>query len=161
MFGLLKRALLGFLLLTIGAFAISSSSLAASTARLPGFRSPSGNIKCLFLPPARDDSGHRVRSQLICSISHADYAGTLQDRCMGPTGAGVDWHGWSLGPFGNGQVLCSGGILYTKRPSYLTLAYGKSWRQGVFTCASRITGVTCRNRSGHGLFLSRETWRIW
>ena len=26
---------------------------------------------------------------------------------------------------------------------------------------SRVTGLTCTNRSGHGLFLSRESWRAW
>jgi len=41
------------------------------------------------------------------------------------------------------------------------LAYGKSWRAGTFTCTSQVTGVTCRNRHGHGLFISRRTWRVW
>jgi hypothetical protein len=31
----------------------------------------------------------------------------------------------------------------------------------IFTCSSRATGVTCRNRDGHGLFVARETWRTW
>ena len=35
------------------------------------------------------------------------------------------------------------------------------WRHNVFTCESRTTGVTCRNRLGHGLVLSRQAWLIW
>jgi hypothetical protein len=77
---------------------------------------------------------------------------------MGPTGTGLDWHGFTLGATRKGLVSCSGGILYkpdTQHPGYVNLPYGKSWRQGVFTCRSRIGGVTCRNRSGQGLFISR------
>ena len=39
--------------------------------------------------------------------------------------------------------------------------YGKVWRHAMFTCWSRVTGVTCQNRAGHGLFLSRQSWRAW
>jgi hypothetical protein len=154
MFRHFRKGPLVFLLLTLGVSAFSSPSVAASATRLPGFRSPSGNIRCLGL-----------NSQLLlCSIGRADYVNRLQDGCMGPTGAGVDWHGWSLGPTHKAQVVCTGGILYnpdTQRPSYVTLPYGKTWRLGMFTCRSRVSGVTCRNRRGHGLFISRQTWRTW
>ncbi len=83
---------------------------------------------------------------------------------MAPNGAGVDWHGFTLSATGKGQLNCSGGILYnpsTQTPSYVTLPYGKSWQRGVFTCTSRLSGVTCRNRAGHGLFVSRQSWRVW
>jgi hypothetical protein len=145
--------------------AFSSSSLASSATRLPGFRSPTGNIKCLFVPGARNGSGRgHSPNTLRCELGHADYASKLQARCMGPNGAGVDWHGFELSAKGRGLVTCTGGILYnpgTQHPSYVTLPYGKTWRQGVFTCLSRITGVTCRNREGHGLFVSRQAWRTW
>jgi hypothetical protein len=79
-------------------------------------------------------------------------------------GPSVDWHGWELSPTGKGLVTCSGGILYnpgSQKPTYVNLPYGRTWRQGGFTCLSRITGVTCRNRAGHGLFISRQSWRAW
>ena len=44
---------------------------------------------------------------------------------------------------------------------YVDLPYGRTWRHGAFSCASRVTGVTCRNRAGHGLFVSRQSWRAW
>jgi hypothetical protein len=140
------------------AFASATTGSATAAVPLPGFHSPSGNITCLFLLPNR---------MLLCSIAHASYAATLQDRCLNPNGekgAGVDWHGWSLSRAGKGSILCSGGILYDPgkyRPSYVTLPYGRSMSRGDFTCWSRITGVTCRNRHGHGLFVSRESWRVW
>jgi hypothetical protein len=133
----------------------ASAASADSSARLPGFRSPSGNITCLFLGG--------TPAALLCKIAHADYAKQLQDRCMGPAGAGVDWHGFELSAARKGAIVCSGGALYpgTDRPSYVTLPYGKTWRQKMFSCSSRVTGVNCSNPNGHGFFLSRQTWRVW
>jgi len=136
--------------------ALASAGPAASLTRLPGFRSPTGNIKCFFIPGSP--------GLLRCSIAHADYARQLQARCMAPNGAGVDWHGFELSPTRKGEVTCSGGILYnpeTQRPSYVSLPYGTTWRQGAFTCWSRTTGVSCRNRTGHGLFIYRQALRVW
>jgi hypothetical protein len=133
---------------------LAASGPADSSTRLPGFRSPSGNISCLFLGGT---------PTLLCKIAHADYAKQLQDRCMGPNGAGVDWHGFELSAARKGTIVCSGGALYpgTDRPSYVTLPYGKTWRQKMFSCSSRVTGVNCSNPNGHGFFLSRQTWRVW
>lgn len=128
--------------------------LPAAGATVPAFRSPSGNIRCVYAPPGR----------LFCSIGRAAYAPTLQDRCLNPNGqkgAGVDWHGWELTSRERAQVLCSGGILYTGRASFTSLPYGRTWRRGAYTCMSRVTGVTCRSRAGHGIFVSRERWRVW
>jgi hypothetical protein len=121
---------------------------------LPGLRSPSGNITCLAVPvpPA----------SLVCSLRRSDYAQALQERCM--AGPSVDWHGFELPARRRATILCSGGILYspdTEQPVYRTVAYGRSWRAGPFTCWSRVAGVTCRNRAGHGLFVSRQRWRVW
>lgn len=130
------------------------SALPASALRLlPGFHSPSGNIRCFL-----------VAGTLRCDLGHADYAAALQAYCMRPGGAGLDWHGFELGAARKGAVTCSGGILYSpgqERPSYANLPYGASWRRGAFTCRSRVAGVTCRNGKGHGLFLSRQSWRAW
>jgi hypothetical protein len=143
---------------------LAASGSADSATRLPGFRSPSGNISCLFLPSTVTDNGGRTPATLLCKIAHADYAEQLQKRCMGPTGAGVDWHGFELSAARKGRIECSGGILYnpaTQHPSYVTLPYGKTWRQKMFSCSSRTNGVNCSNPNGHGLFLSRQTWRAW
>ena len=144
--------------------ALVAAASADSATRLPGFRSPSGNISCLFVPSAPTAGGGRTPATLLCRIAHADYGARLQDRCMGPTGAGVDWHGFELVGARKGAVLCSGGILYnptTQRPSYVTLAYGKTWRQKMFSCTSQLNGVNCSNTNGHGFFVSRQTWHIW
>jgi len=105
-----------------------------------------------------------ARANLLCAIARASYSTTLQNRCMRPDGSGVDWHGFELGAAKRGTVLCTGGILYnpgTQQPRFVTLPYGKTWRHGAFACVSRTTGVTCGNARGHGVFISRESWRVW
>ena len=137
---------------------LGSTATAGSTTVLPGFRSPSGNIRCFVVPSST------LPALLVCSLAHADYTGRLQARCMGPSGGGVDWHGFTLRASGRGTINCTGGILYnptTQRPSTARLAYGKRWQAGPFTCWSRVIGVTCRNRAGHGLSISRQAWRLW
>ena len=39
------------------------------------------------------------------------------------------------------------------------LGYGKTWSGGGINCKSTFAGLTCRNKSGRGFFLSRESWR--
>jgi len=144
------------LLLALCVAALVLTGTAAAKTPLPGVRSPSGNISCFVVSGG---SG-----MLLCSIAHADYSSTLQSRCMRPDSSGVDWHGFALRATGGGELNCTGGILYNSgkyRPAYATLPYGKSWHHGAFTCRSRVTGVTCSTASGHGVFLSRESWRAW
>ena len=139
----------------IAAVAMSSSALGSPAVRnVPGFRSPSGNIRCYFDPKAYAPGG--TRPLLTCGLRHADYAMQLQRRCL----AG-DWHGFGLRATARPTLFCSGNPDYSIRPAYTTLPYGKSWTRGRFTCTSRITGVTCRNAGGHGLFISRQSYRTW
>jgi hypothetical protein len=146
----------GRVLLFAVAVALVAAGVAGAVTSLPGFRSPSGNISCLLVPgPPRN---------VQCQIAHAGYAKTLQARCMGPAQNGVDWRGFTLTATKPATLVCSGGILYNPtayRPRYVTLPYGKSWRQGMFTCVSRVAGVTCTSHAGHGLFVSRQSWRAW
>src|SRR5437868_3506482 len=89
---------------------------------LPGFHSPSGNIRCYPEPGA---------SLLRCDIARSAYGKALQARCLRPDGSGVDWHGFELGATTRGRVTCSGGILYDSsryRPTYADLPYGRTWR---------------------------------
>ena len=150
MLAAMRRLLLGVVVCALG---LAPSGLAGSSTVLPGFRSPSGNIKCLYVPsPA---------GFVYCRIAKANYAKQLTGYCARPK-FGVDWAGFTLGKKGKGSVACSGGTMYdptTQHPRYVTLAYGKTWKRSVFTCTSRVNGVTCTNPAGHGLFVAREAWR--
>jgi hypothetical protein len=125
---------------------------AARAGTVPAFRSPSGNISCAFVAKP---------GMLFCNIVQSSYAQRLQARCMQPDGSGVDWHGFELSSRRAGQVTCSGGLLVMGTLRYVTVPYGETWRRGAFACTSRVTGVTCRNRAGHGVFVSRGSWRVW
>ena len=129
----------------------------AAAARLPGVKTPSKNISCFFVPVRPT-----THSNLLCNIQHAAYTGALQRKCISPP-TGLDWHGFELPDAKKASIVCAGGIMYDARdtPTFVTLAYGKVWRYRGFTCTSRVTGLTCTNRSGHGLFLSRESYRLF
>jgi hypothetical protein len=115
--------------------------VAAVLVLTPGIRTPTGNIGCFV--------SHAV---LHCEIRSAAY----HPRCVD-----LDWHGFELRARGRAQVTCAGGILYDEKPVYRTLAYGRAWRVDTFTCISRRIGLTCRSRTGHGLFVSRQSYRLW
>jgi hypothetical protein len=120
---------------------------------LPGIRTPSGNISCF---------AERKPPVLFCRIRQADYAKRLEAHCAAPP-IQVDWAGFELSARRRGAITCSGGVLYdpaTQRPTYVTLGYGRIWRTGPFTCRSAVTGLTCRSRAGHMLFISRQSWRV-
>jgi hypothetical protein len=139
--------------------ALAGRADAGAPQPIPGVRSPTGNIECLFVPTAR---GPSRPPNLLCSIAHASYTGALQRRCQAPP-TGLDWHGFALPAFGRGELNCSGGILYDpgmQKPVYATLPYGTTWRHGPFSCTSRRTALTCVT-AAHGVFLSRASWRAW
>ena len=78
---------------------------------LPGFHSPSGNIRCYYQASA----GPAI---LRCQIGRADYAKRLTGYCGSPP-IGVDWGGFELTATRKGAVTCTGGVLYepgTERP---------------------------------------------
>jgi hypothetical protein len=130
----------------------------AGAATLPGVKTPTRNISCFYVPVKPTTHGN-----LLCDIKQASYTGALQHQCIdGP--AGLDWHGFSLSETKKAQVVCTGGVLYDigrDTPRYVVLAYGNTWHAHGFTCVSRFTGLTCTNRAGHGLFLSRASYRLF
>ena len=122
---------------------------------LPALKTPSGNISC-FVTPGPPAALH-------CSLKQADYAHVMQTVKCGPP-IGLDWAGFTLPARAKAAVTCSGGILYSpekQRPRYVVVPYGTTWHAGPFDCRSQISGLGCSNHTGHGLFISRETWRLW
>jgi hypothetical protein len=137
------------------ALALSASAAACGDdpGLLPGFKSPTGNIKCYYNPHGLTQRG--FTPIVRCGLDHADYASRLQSYCE----AG-DWHGFSLTPTRRPLLYCPGGAS-GDRVDFHTLAYGKTRQLGQFVCTSRNTGVTCLNRHGHGLFVSRQAYRLF
>ena len=145
------------LLLFLCALALAVAGASSAKTVLPGVRSPSGSVHCFVL------SARKQPALLLCSVTHARYAKALEKRCAGPKGHGVDWHGFELATAGKGGVSCSGGALITGKqiPRYVSLANGKAWRHGAFTCVSQAKGLYCQSKKGHGLFMSQSSWQAW
>jgi len=120
----------------------------AHASRFGSFKTPSGHIVCGYGAgsSAGDtsigcgiESGLRPMPRNTCH--DLDYSGKRMS--LHSTGtAVVDLCAGDPGPF----------LLVDKAP---VLGYGSSWRGRGVTCTSRRTGLTCRNRSGHGFFMSR------
>jgi hypothetical protein len=120
-------------------------------------KTPTRNISCFYVPIKPT-----TRGNLLCSIQSSSYGRAEQNGCQARTG--LDWHGFELSNTRKAQPECTGGVLYDigrDTPTFVILAYGRTWHSHGFTCTSRVTGLTCTNGHGHGLFLSRASRRLW
>jgi hypothetical protein len=109
------------------------------------FRTPSSNIGCLF----NADPGFGG-TYLRCDILSG-----LKPAPKRPRGCTLDWkYGYRLRTSGPALTVCAGDTTVDKRAK--ALPYGRKWSRGGFTCLSRKVGLRCRNRSGHGFFLSKQ-----
>jgi hypothetical protein len=144
---------------TASAWKHTAGAPASGSSALPsGLKTPSGNIVCVYWlrtsPPA---IGCRMKSGLKPKPA-TDRPGCprTEDVTLRATGR----------PTIGGRSICPGedegdaGPLAYEATARV-LAYGKTWSGGGLRCSSATTGLTCRNKSGHGFFLSRERWRAF
>jgi hypothetical protein len=117
------------------------------------FKTPSGNIVC----------GHSIAppgTSIECGIKSGLKPPPARIKC---TAGDPNDKRVSLRATGRAvPVRCAGDpgpLLPNIAAKARVLAYGKTWRSGGISCTSRVTGLTCTNRSGHGFFLSRAHWR--
>lgn len=106
-----------------------------------GFLTPSGNIACNVGPLGPGTHGPPA---IACAL----YSKTTRN------GIATYWMR-TTGPAQFAHVQANAATDYPK------LAYGRSFSWRGIRCSSAATGLTCRNRSGHGFFLSRERQRIF
>jgi hypothetical protein len=137
-------------LLSVGAAAVVAAGALTTSSDAAGprfFQMPSHNIFCAYVPPdARSPAA--LRCDILSGL-----------RPEPKTSCDLDWTGASLSVRGKASASCAGDTV--AMPKARVLAYGTTWKVGGFTCLSRTTGLRCTNRGGHGLFLSRERWRVW
>ena len=115
------------------------------------FKTPSTNIVCFHAPGP-------PQAVLACGIKSGLVPPPPRRTCREGGYAGDRLVLWATGRV---QVpSCAGdpGAL-TGEPRARVLGYGKTWSGGGLRCTSASVGLTCRNESGHGFFLSRENWR--
>lgn len=108
-----------------------------------GFQTPTKNINCTIYT----DLSPRT---LECMVS--TYSGKVPTR---PNDCELDWTPQAdLGTTGRASLFaCRGDTSWWVDAP--VLAYGKTFRNGAFTCKSEKTGVTCTNNSKRGFKVSR------
>jgi hypothetical protein len=123
----------------------STAARAAKSDTLISFRTPSGNIGCIF------SSGGESPPYLRCDIRSR-----LVPRPRRPRGCvDLDWgDSYEMNATGKVRITCHGDTAIL--PSARKLGYGKRWSSHGFVCLSHVAGLRCTNRSAHGFFLSRQ-----
>jgi hypothetical protein len=113
---------------------------------LQSFRSPSGNIGCVMF-----EGGAR------CDIRKRDWSPPSRPASCPEQ---VDFgQGLSVEHTGEASVVCAGDT--TLDPSATELAYGEASELGGTQCISRSEGITCANHSGHGFFISTQSYNLF
>jgi hypothetical protein len=141
-----RFALAKFAVLVFGAAAMFMASRAASSAAdVSFFRSPTGNIGCVY----DSDPGY-----IRC-----DVRGGVQPLPPAPKDCEFDWgQGFTLHKTGKANIVCAGD---TTLGGKTILAYGTTFKRGALSCASSTAGFRCKNADGHGFFISKgEAYRF-
>lgn len=113
------------------------------------FETPSENIQCVV--------GHGpTSSDIECRIIERYGAPALPR----PASCASDWgHSFLMFDTGPVQMLCQ--PLSRDRGGFERAEYGVTGEFGGFVCHSSQKGLDCRNRDGHGFFLSRAIQRVF
>ena len=110
------------------------------------FRTPSGNIGC-----AMYEGGAR------CDIRKRDWKPLPRPaECSQEVGYG---QGLEVPAGGEAGFVCAGDTALD--PSATPLEYGEASEMGGTQCISRSEGITCANHSGHGFFISIQSYQVF
>jgi hypothetical protein len=129
----MRRITVVLTLLATGVVAVVPASASAA---LRTFRSPTGNLGCMFY------SNAQTPRQVRCEWRGGnDRAVTLTERGKGK------------------RIKITDTVL---DPKAKVLAYGKTTKFGSLRCTSRTSGITCRStRSSHGFVVSMQKQRVF
>jgi hypothetical protein len=139
----------------VAASLVGAGGATASASTAIFFETPSKNIVCVYI------SATGQQALLQCGVGSGLHppapkpvpACTVTD----PAGNRVE-----LDSTGKTHGFCSGDVgVLAELGRAPVLAYGTTWRRGSFVCRSMISGLECRNGSGHGFFLSRQSWHAF
>ena len=135
------RRIAPILVLAASAYVTVTPSAGAAVLQ---FRTPSGNIGCVYA------TGFGKGASLRCDIRSG-----LKPKPARPRNCDLDWgDSYELGLTRRAYVTCHGDTAIDPRAH--ALRYGSTWKKSGFVCTSKRAGLRCRNRSGHGFFLSRQ-----
>jgi hypothetical protein len=144
------------LLAAVAAAVFTFPATIAPAAAPAFFETPSRNIVCVYIA-ASTGAG----AALQCGVG----SGLHPPAPKPPGGCTVTdpaSNRVELESTGRTHGFCSGDIgVLAELGKAPVAAYGTTWRRGGFVCSSATTGLTCKNTSGHGFFLSRESWQAF
>jgi hypothetical protein len=108
-----------------------------------GFQTPTGNIQCSHF----SGDGGSIRCAVL------EYTGS---RPKVPSDCDLDWQpGAAMADRGRASIfVCAGDTIVDDYP---VVGYGSTWKKVGITCTVAKSGVTCRNRTRSGFFLSRSS----
>lgn len=107
------------------------------------FSTPSGNIGCVMDP-----------EYVRCDIRERSWEPPPEPAdCELDFGQGIE-----LGADGKPSFICAGD---TTLGAEDTLEYGETSKIGPYRCVSAAAGITCQAESGHGFFLSKQTYELY
>lgn len=145
--------------LRLAALVCASLALIASPAwagggGFAGFRTPSGNVHCMYDPG--DAGPPAVPPNIRCDILKVE--GPLP---APPRSCDGEWgRSFVIGQEDNiGQMICAGDAVFSDETP--VLAYGSAWQEAGFTCTSEETGLSCFNAKRHGFTLSRSSRKVF
>ena len=126
----------------------ATNANAGATDQLVFFRSPTGNIACLF-------AVGQV-TEVRCDMLQLNRSFTTP-----PKDCDLEWGDSFSVAEGErrGGLVCHGDTV--NDPSAQMLDYGSSLSYGGIACLSAKSGVTCQNADGHGFFLSRKQQKVF
>ena len=142
-----------FIALLAAAVAAPAGAMVSGTSGY--FETPSKNIVCGYF------TGAGVSTLLECGVASGlvPAAPKPHGGCHVVDPAANRVRLSSTGPT---YGFCSGDVgVLALQGRAAVLSYGSTWHRGPFQCSSATTGLTCKNSSGHGFFLSRQSWRSY
>ncbi len=131
----------------LAAALVAATATAAPQKNYVTFKTPGGLIECgIFV------AGKYSESLLRCDIRTG-----LKPKVKRPKGCDFDFGSTlELRPTGTAFAGCVSDAVGVGKK---VLGYGQTFTKGPFTCKSARAGLTCKNTSKHGFFLSKKIWR--
>ena len=124
-------------------------ALAAAAVAVVALPAPASAAFRQFIMPSRNIACGGDGTFLRCDILHHAWKAPAK-----PRSCEFDWGG-AIGMTRRGRVKfqCVSDSMFNDH----VLKYGRTWRNGRFTCTSRRSGLRCTNAAHHGFKVSRQS----
>lgn len=131
--------------------ALTLPMLGLSSVVYADFQSPSGNIVCSTSASLNPEGGVTC---FIGDMTNSKPALPRRKDCD------FDWgQMFAVDKTGKAYMLCYSDYPFDPNPTILH--YGQTLKGKTYQCTSQATGMTCKNNSGHGFTLSKNSQKLF